>query len=119
MHGKSPDRKFYCIACHMLLSKNCVGRDYSLISLVLAMVRATVKAGTQEWNQNGTERNELPLFTAIFTSLGSVHSVRKPHPLQDKYIERCGYERETDPSEMKSAVTKRDAGLVTHITVMK
>ena len=28
----------YCIACHMLLSKNCVERDYSLISLVLAIV---------------------------------------------------------------------------------
>ena len=38
-HGKSPDRKFYCIACCMLLSKNCVERDYSLISLVLAMVK--------------------------------------------------------------------------------
>ena len=30
---------FYFTACHMLLSKNCVERDYSLISLVLAMVK--------------------------------------------------------------------------------
>ena len=26
---------FYCKACHLLLSKNCLERDYSLISLVL------------------------------------------------------------------------------------
>ena len=30
---------FYFTAYHMLLSKNCVERDYSLISLVLAMVK--------------------------------------------------------------------------------
>ena len=30
---------FYFTACHMLLSKSCVERDYSLISLVLVMVK--------------------------------------------------------------------------------
>ena len=28
----SPDWKFYCNAYHMFLSKNCVERDYSLIT---------------------------------------------------------------------------------------
>ena len=35
LYRKSPDRMFYFAACH---SKSCVERDYSLISLVLAMV---------------------------------------------------------------------------------
>ena len=39
LHRKSPDRMFYFTACHVLLSKNCVERDYSLISSVLAMVK--------------------------------------------------------------------------------
>ena len=39
LYRKSPDWKFYFIACHMLLSKNGVERDYSLISLVLTMVK--------------------------------------------------------------------------------
>ena len=39
LYRKSPDRMFYFTACHMLLSKNCVERDYSIISLVLTMVK--------------------------------------------------------------------------------
>ena len=39
LYRKLPDQMFYFTACHMLLSKNCVERDYSLISLVLAMVK--------------------------------------------------------------------------------
>ena len=39
LYRKSPDWMFYFTACRMLLSKNCVETDYSLISLVLAMVK--------------------------------------------------------------------------------